>query len=62
MGSKDLVDTGYSRLNSGTEKSRKLASECRSSSAAIGRGHLRIVRALLDRRGQATLGWGPNRQ
>jgi hypothetical protein len=54
VGSKDLVDTGYSRLNSGTAKSRRLASE--SSSAVIGRGHLRIVGALLDLRGQASLG------
>jgi hypothetical protein len=54
VGSKDLVDTGFSRLNFGTAKSRRLASE--SSSAVIGRGHLRIVGALLDLRGQANLG------
>jgi hypothetical protein len=54
VGSKNLVDTGYTRVNSGTAKSRRLASE--SSSAVIGRGHLRIVGALLDLRGQASLG------
>jgi hypothetical protein len=34
---------GAPRLNSGTATSRRFASEWRSSSAAIPRGHLRIV-------------------
>src|SRR5262252_2244844 len=50
------------RLTSEAAKSRKLANEWRFSSAAIGRGYLRIVRAPLDRRGQASLGWGPHKQ